>query len=134
MISEMDDIDSKVKLIEKFYEIAEKLSITIVTIEEALQESLKEAQSESKFGKVELYEKKYYSNDKQYKDFIKLYFNDIGKIPLLTTEEERVITRRIVRGDEDAKKKLIESNLRLVISIAKRFFGSRLSFSDLIQE
>jgi len=81
-----------------------------------------------------LYEKKHYSNDKQYKDFIKLYFNDISKIPLLTADEEKTIARRIRRGDEEAKKKLIESNLRLVISIAKRFFGSRLSFSDLIQE
>jgi RNA polymerase primary sigma factor len=83
---------------------------------------------------VELYEKTYYSSDKQYKDFIKLYFNDISKIPLLTADEEKTIARRIQRGDEEAKKKLIESNLRLVISIAKRFFGSRLSFSDLIQE
>jgi RNA polymerase primary sigma factor len=52
----------------------------------------------------------------------------------LTSEEEKEIARRIKRGDEQAKKRLIEANLRLVISIAKRFFGSRLSFSDLIQE
>jgi RNA polymerase primary sigma factor len=81
-----------------------------------------------------LYETVYKTNDKQFKDFIKLYFNDISKIPLLTGEQERDIARRIKKGDEEAKKKLIESNLRLVISIAKRFFGSRLSFSDLIQE
>ena len=72
--------------------------------------------------------------DSQYKDFIKLYFNDISKIPLLNYEEEKEIARKIKKGDEEAKKKLIESNLRLVISIAKRFFGSRLTFSDLIQE
>jgi len=63
-----------------------------------------------------------------------LYFNDISTIPLLSAEEEKDIARRIKRGDENAKKKLIEANLRLVISIAKRFFGARLSFSDLIQE
>ncbi|USN57328.1 MAG: hypothetical protein H6766_02485 [Candidatus Peribacteria bacterium] len=110
------------KMIEKFYELAEKLSIKIITIEEALEEEVREEQAGSKFGKVELYEKTYYSSDKQYKDFIKLYFNDISKIPLLTADQEKDIARRIQRGDEEAKKKLIESNLRLVISIAKRFF------------
>ncbi|NCO98266.1 RNA polymerase sigma factor RpoD/SigA [bacterium] len=83
---------------------------------------------------MELYESKHRNNDSQYKDFIKLYFNDISKIPLLNSEEERDIAKRIKKGDEAAKRILIESNLRLVISIAKRFFGSRLSFSDLIQE
>lgn len=134
LITQIDDMDSKMKMIEKFYELADKLSIKIITIEEALEEETKEEQKNSAFGKVELYEKTYYSSDKQYKDFIKLYFNDISKIPLLTADEEKSIARRIQRGDEEAKKKLIESNLRLVISIAKRFFGSRLSFSDLIQE
>lgn len=134
LISQIDDMDAKMKMIEKFYELAEKLSIKIITIEEALEEEVREEQAGSKFGKVELYEKTYYSSDKQYKDFIKLYFNDISKIPLLTADQEKDIARRIQRGDEEAKKKLIESNLRLVISIAKRFFWSRLSFSDLIQE
>jgi len=134
IISEIDDMDAKIKMLEKFYELADKLSIKIVTIEESLQEEAREMSQESKFGKVELYEKTHHSSDKQYKDFIKLYFNDIGKIPLLTADQEKTIARRIKRWDEDAKRKLIESNLRLVISIAKRFFGSRLSFSDLIQE
>lgn len=134
LISQIDDMDAKMKMIEKFYELADKLSIKIITIEEVLEEEVREEQAWSQFGKVELYEKTYYSSDKQYKDFIKLYFNDISKIPLLTADEEKIIARRIQRGDEEAKKKLIESNLRLVISIAKRFFGSRLSFSDLIQE
>ncbi len=134
IISELDDIDAKAKMLEKFYELAEKLSVKIITIEEILQAEARALQSESQFGKVEMYTKKHHSSDKQYKDFIKLYFNDIGRIPLLTAIEERTIARRIQRWDEEAKKKLIESNLRLVISIAKRFFGSRLSFSDLIQE
>jgi len=134
IISEIDDMESKVKMLEKFYELADKLSIKIVTIEEKLEVEARESTQWSKFWKVELYKKKHHSSDKQYKDFIKLYFNDISKIPLLTADEEKSIARRIKRWDEDAKRKLIESNLRLVISIAKRFFGSRLSFSDLIQE
>jgi RNA polymerase primary sigma factor len=121
-------------MLEKFYDLADKLSIKIVTIEDILEKETKEEAIKTKLGKVQLFEKKYTINDKQYKDFIKLYFNDISKIPLLSAEEERAVANRVKRGDEKAKRKLIESNLRLVISIAKRFFGSRLSFSDLIQE
>lgn len=135
ILTQVDDLDAKLKTVEKFYELAEKLSIKIVTIEEVFEkENQALMQNSSKLGKIELYEKKYTINDKQYHDHIKLYFNDISKIPLLNAEEEKAVAIRIKRGDENAKKKLIESNLRLVISIAKRFFGSRLSFSDLIQE
>ncbi len=136
ILTEVDDLDAKLKTVEKLYELAEKLSIKIYTIEEIFeQENKKEKENgATKLGKIELYEKKYTINDKQYHDHIKLYFNDISKIPLLNAEEEKAIAIRVRRGDENAKKKLIESNLRLVISIAKRFFGSRLSFSDLIQE
>lgn len=134
VISDVDDMDLSIKMIEKFYEIADKLSIKIITIEEALEQEAKEANKESKLGKLELYDTKKNTSEAQHKDFIKLYFNEISKIPLLTSEEERDISRRVKKGDDEAKKKLIESNLRLVISIAKRFFGSRLSFSDLIQE
>jgi len=120
--------------LEKFYDLADKLSIKILTIEEVLELESKELVKETKLWKIELYDNTYKTNDKQFKDYIKLYFNDISKIPLLTWEEEREIARKIKKWDENAKKQLIESNLRLVISIAKRFFGSRLSFSDLIQE
>ncbi len=135
IITEIDDMDLNIKAVEKFYDLADKLGIKILTIEEVLEKEAEEIKKESKFGKVQLYEEHTRSTvDVQYHDFIKLYFNDISKIPLLTSEQERDIAKRIKKGDEEAKKKLIESNLRLVISIAKRFFGSRLSFSDLIQE
>ncbi len=134
IISEIDDMDQSAKLLEKFYDLADKLSVKILTIEEVLELESKELVKETKLWKVELYDTTYRTNDKQFKDYIKLYFNDIAKIPLLSWEEERDIARKIKKWDEEAKKQLIESNLRLVISIAKRFFGSRLSFSDLIQE
>ncbi len=134
ILTEVDDLDAKIKMLEKLYDLADKLSIKVVTIEENLEKEAKEAQKEKRLGKIQLYDNKHRVNDKQFKDFIKLYFNDISQIPLLTWEEERDLSRRIKKGDDEAKKKLIESNLRLVISIAKRFFGSRLSFSDLIQE
>ncbi len=134
VISDVDDLDLSIKMIEKFYELADKLSIKIITIEEVLEKEAEEAKKETKLGKIELYETKRQPTESQHKDFIKLYFNEISKIPLLNSEEERDIAKRIKKGDDEAKKILIESNLRLVISIAKRFFWSRLSFSDLIQE
>jgi len=71
-------------MIEKFYDLSDKLSIKIITIEEVLEKESQELVKESKIGKVELYNMVYKTNDKQFKDFIKLYFNDISKIPLLT--------------------------------------------------
>lgn len=135
VIAEIDDLDAKAKMLEKFYDLAEKLGIKIVTIEEQLiKEAQQQDQPASRLGQISIYDNKYTTNDKQYKDYIKLYFSDVSKIKLLTAEEEKAIARRIKRWDENAKKKLIEANLRLVISIAKRFFGAKLSFSDLIQE
>ncbi len=135
IIAEIDDMDLNIKIVEKVYDLAEKLGIKILTIEEVLEKEAQAVKKESRLWKIQLYEEHSRTNvDVQYHDFIKLYFNDISKIPLLTSEQEKDIAKRIKKGDEEAKKKLIESNLRLVISIAKRFFGSRLSFSDLIQE
>lgn len=67
-------------------------------------------------------------------DPVRMYFKEIGKVPLLTSEEERELAIRIEAGDEEAKKKLCESNLRLVVSIARRYLNRGLSFLDLIQE
>ena len=67
-------------------------------------------------------------------DPVRMYFKEIGKVPLLTADEERDLAIRIEQGDEDAKKKLCESNLRLVVSIARRYLNRGLSFLDLIQE
>jgi len=67
-------------------------------------------------------------------DSIQMYLREIGKVPLLSTEEEVALAKRIERGDADAKHKLIKANLRLVVSIAKKFTGKNLSLLDLIQE
>ncbi len=67
-------------------------------------------------------------------DPVKIYLHEIGRVPLLTTEEEASLAERIAKGDEDAKRILNESNLRLVVSIAKRYVGRGLLFLDLIQE
>ena len=67
-------------------------------------------------------------------DPVRMYLKEIGKISLLTLEEETELSARIVAGDEEAKNKLAESNLRLVVSIAKRYVGRGMLFLDLIQE
>ena len=67
-------------------------------------------------------------------DPVKMFLKEIGKIPLLTFEEENELAERMVNGDNEAKKQLIESNLRLVVSIAKKYIGRGMQFLDLIQE
>ncbi len=67
-------------------------------------------------------------------DSIQMYLREIGKIPLLNAEEEVALARRKERGDKEADRRLIEANLRLVVSIAKKFVGKQLSLLDLIQE
>ena len=67
-------------------------------------------------------------------DPVRMYLKEIGKVPLLTAEEEIELAQRMEQGDEDAKKRLAEANLRLVVSIAKRYVGRGMLFLDLIQE
>lgn len=67
-------------------------------------------------------------------DPVRMYLKEIGKVPLLSAEEEIELAKRMELGDEDAKKRLAEANLRLVVSIAKRYVGRGMLFLDLIQE
>ncbi|SFQ16569.1 RNA polymerase primary sigma factor [Lachnospiraceae bacterium XBB1006] len=67
-------------------------------------------------------------------DPVRMYLKEIGKVPLLSAEEETELAIRLEKGDEDAKKRLAEANLRLVVSIAKRYVGRGMLFLDLIQE
>lgn len=67
-------------------------------------------------------------------DPVRMYLKEIGKVPLLSAEEEIDLAKRIEAGDEEARKKLCEANLRLVVSIAKRYVGRGMQFLDLIQE
>ena len=74
------------------------------------------------------------SKDMSVNDNVRMYLKEIGKISLLSLEEEQELSRRVAEGDEQAKNILAESNLRLVVSIAKRYVGRGLLFLDLIQE
>jgi len=80
----------------------------------------------------ELYEQAL--SDISFDDPVKMYLRDIGEVPLLSADDEVELAKRIQEGDEEAKKKLSEANLRLVVSIAKRYSGRGMLFLDLIQE
>lgn len=73
-------------------------------------------------------------NKKTFKSSIQSYFEQINQYPLLDPKEEIELSKKIINGDRQAKKKLVESNLRLVVNVAKPYINSGLSFSDLIQE
>src|SRR6185312_5669596 len=75
-----------------------------------------------------------YLDDDVADDSVRLYLREIGKIPLLSAEEELALAQRVVAGDKDAKDKMAEANMRLVVSIAKRYVGRGLDLLDLIQE
>ena len=74
------------------------------------------------------------SKDMSVNDNVRMYLKEIGKISLLNLEEEQKLSKRVAEGDEEAKRLLAESNLRLVVSIAKKYVGRGLLFLDLIQE
>ena len=73
-------------------------------------------------------------DDDVHDDSVRLYLREIGKIPLLSSEEELALAKRVSAGDKDAKDKMAEANMRLVVSIAKRYVGRGLDLLDLIQE
>jgi RNA polymerase primary sigma factor len=75
-----------------------------------------------------------YLEDDVADDSVRLYLREIGKIPLLNAEEELALAQRVVAGEQDAKDKMAEANMRLVVSIAKRYVGRGLDLLDLIQE
>jgi RNA polymerase primary sigma factor len=75
-----------------------------------------------------------YEDDGSSPDLIKLYLNELRKSSLLSAEEERALAKRVLQGDEEARKRMIECNLRLVVRIAKKYLYRGLPFSDLIEE
>ncbi len=116
-------------LIEKIYEEIEKNKIKILERDPSDSgEDTEDIEELLKDGGPEMYD------NTSLKDPIKMYLREIGKIPLLTPSQERDLARRAQLGDKRAREKLITANLRLVVSIAKRYIGRGLPFLDLIQE
>ncbi len=121
IMDELENIDLGPEQIEKIYEVLESMGIEVIgepngeeEVEEELDLTIPEGIAID--------------------DPVRMYLKEIGKVPLLSSEEEIELANRIEQGDERAKKKLAEANLRLVVSIAKRYVGRGMLFLDLIQE
>ena len=129
-IEEMDfDLDA----LDKLYDSLEDNGITLPG--DISSSELSEIESEvEKLSTTDNMEKLLEQGGVQIDDPVRMYLKEIGRVPLLSPEEEKELAERMAVGDEEAKNKLVEANLRLVVSIAKRYVGKGMFFLDLIQE
>ena len=123
----LEEVGFDLEQVEKLYEVIEANNIEVIDIAEEEEEVLTEKN-------VEKFEKSLSAEGVSIDDPVKVYLKEIGSFPLLTLEEEVELAEKILQNDELAKKKLAEANLRLVVSIAKRYVGRGMLFLDLIQE
>ena len=124
----LDDLELKPEQLEKLYDVLEDMNVDI--IDEEIEKELPKLETEAVEEDLETVLQDTVNID----DPVRMYLKEIGKVPLLTAEEERELAIRMGEGDEEAKRKLAEANLRLVVSIAKRYVGRGMLFLDLIQE
>lgn len=120
LLNRMDRLNLDASEIENVYKILESNKIKVISTEE--QDKLNEQLLQKMMTEVNI------------DDSVKMYLKDIGKVPLLSAAEELDLAKRMGEGDDEAKKQLINANLRLVVSIAKRHVGRGMQFLDLIQE
>jgi RNA polymerase primary sigma factor len=120
-----DEIDLEPEQIEKIYETLENVGIDVVGDIEAEMEDIQLTEED-----LELTIPEGISID----DPVRMYLKEIGKVPLLSADDEIELAKRMEKGDNEAKRRLAEANLRLVVSIAKRYVGRGMLFLDLIQE
>ena len=126
ILEAMGEMDFNPDEIEKLYDSMESMGVEIV---EGLDESA-EHEKADKHEDVVIPTGEISTTD----DPVKVYLKEIGNVPLLSAEEELKLAKRISEGDEKARRRLSEANLRLVVSIAKRYLGRGMHFLDLIQE
>ena len=130
LAKELDDVNPE--QIDKVFDAFEELGVNLLSDdgeEEPDVEDLKEVED---LKLDEITETSYEGINVD--DPVRMYLREIGRIPLLTFDQELDLAKRILKGDEEAKKELAESNLRLVVSIAKKYVGRGMLFLDLIQE
>ncbi len=129
----LEGVDVDAEMMEKVYESLEAMGIEVT-------DSYGDAEDFDDFEEVETLETSedmenaLLSEGLAIEDHVRMYLKEIGKVPLLETEREIELSERMLAGDEEAKQLLVEANLRLVVSIAKRYMGRGMYFLDLIQE
>ena len=142
LLQTLDAIDADEKQTEQIYDALEKagIEIDVSDVAEILEaaDELLPADSEllnlDEQLPAELSKDDKLAEDAATTDPVRMYLKEIGKIPLLSAEEELELAKRISEGDEGAKKRMVEANLRLVVSVAKHFLGRGMQLLDLIQE
>jgi RNA polymerase primary sigma factor len=127
------EVEKNVAELEKLYEKLELAGVKVISSDEVIREEIdREAEKEKKVEDIDVP----LDLDDISSDSVQMYLREIGRVPLLTAEDEVHLAKRIEKGDLAAKQKLTEANLRLVVSIAKKYVGrsTNLSLLDLIQE
>jgi len=124
IMDELSNVELGPEQIDKVYEYLETNGITVMGVELEVEDEPDEKELDLSISE----------NAINIDDHVRMYLKEIGKVPLLKPEEEIELAKRIQTGDEDAKKELAEANLRLVVSIAKKYLGRGMLFLDLIQE
>ncbi|MCX6740026.1 MAG: sigma-70 family RNA polymerase sigma factor [Candidatus Parcubacteria bacterium] len=133
LIYTFPDVEEYLDLFEKFLDTLEDNTVQVIAPKGGMLSTAKE--KEEVFEKIGIgKDKKKFDLSEISEDSIQMYLREIGKVPLLSGEEEMSLARRKDKGDKDAFKKIVQANLRLVVSIAKKFVGKSMSLLDLIQE
>ncbi len=139
LLDTLDQLDAEPEVLEQFYDALESAGVEI-TVDDILDSFTPDGEMqpaepvEEDGGEPELIDPEAMADDYGVNDPVRMYLKEIGKVRLLTADEEVELARRIEQGDEEAKRRLTEANLRLVVSIAKRYVGRGMQFLDLIQE
>ena len=137
----LEELNLDQEQIDKFYDALENLSIDITegdsmaaTPMDDLAPEIEDLEEIEELSKEELVDPESLVDNFSIDDPVRMYLKEIGKVNLLTQDEEIELAKRMAEGDEEAKKRMAEANLRLVVSIAKRYVGRGMLFLDLIQE
>ena len=135
----LEELNLSADEMEKFYDRLESLNVDVLSddalppLDDVVPE-LEEIEEIEEVTEEEIAETEAMADTFSTDDPVRMYLKEIGKVPLLTLEEEQELAKRMAEGDEDAKRRMAEANLRLVVSIAKRYVGRGMLFLDLIQE
>ena len=136
----LEDMNLEQEQIDKFYDTLENLGIDTVgddylpPIDEEALPALEELEEIEEVTEEEIVDTEAMVESFSTDDPVRMYLKEIGKVPLLSPDEELELAKRMADGDEEAKQRMAEANLRLVVSIAKRYVGRGMLFLDLIQE
>lgn len=130
IMNALGDVELDSEQIDEFYEYLNSLGIEVTPDNTDLKDLEKEEEEDDEEEKIDLSVPEGVGID----DPVRMYLKEIGRVDLLTAEEEVILAKRMEAGDESAKRELAEANLRLVVSIAKRYVGRGMLFLDLIQE